>query len=133
LFDVCCDYLGISLNNLAASELARKRYDSAEILYQKSIENAEDILKEDQRDGDKAEHFRNYCILSDRRTGLAVVYFESGRKETAMEVLEPAMQKDLNKSYLIGYTVKRGIIGELLYFSTICSLIYFATTLFIFI
>eukprot|EP01034_Spumella_vulgaris_P047470 gene47470-biopygen31404 len=102
--------IGISLTNLAESEVARKRYDAAEQLYLKAIANALDILQD--RMESREEVLKMDRMLSDRRGALASLYLEELKYTEAMDILTPALDRDLKKKYLIGYALKQASIAN---------------------
>eukprot|EP01034_Spumella_vulgaris_P047515 gene47515-biopygen36190 len=93
--------IGMSLANLAASELARQRYDAAELLFLKAIENAEEVLTTlDQMN--RADQTKMERVLSDRKTSLSALYLATDRLDKATDVLTSASEMDLQSGYLIG-------------------------------
>eukprot|EP01034_Spumella_vulgaris_P047500 gene47500-biopygen34900 len=104
--------IGVSLANLAASELARQHYDAAESLFKKSIENADEILGDTLSPLSRAEEIKIERLLSERKEMLADVYFTCDRFEDAMKVLTPALEIDLQNGHMINYALKQCAIAR---------------------
>ena len=105
--------LGASHNNLAAIDMSKGLFVSAETHYYHSIKFCETaIVKAESSD----ESLRLKKTLSDRKGNLALLYLERNdmteKYPVAFEMLEKLLLEDKKIGYIKGCVVKQGTLGQ---------------------
>jgi tetratricopeptide (TPR) repeat protein len=105
--------LGASHNNLAAIDMSKNSFVSAETHYYQSIKYCETAIEKAQS---SEESLRLKKTLSDRKGNLALLYLERNdmteKYPVAFEMLEKLLLEDKKLGYIKGCVVKQGTLGQ---------------------